>query len=126
MTTKLKNIELIAEGKCAFLKITGKLESSDYDLFVPDMERQIKQHGKINLLVHLQAFEGWTLGAAWEDTKFGAQHFGDIERLAIVGDKDWEKAMTVFVKPFTRAKVRYFDANVDGQADEAKSWVVGN
>jgi hypothetical protein len=75
------------------------------------------------MLLELIDFHGWTVGAAWEDTKFGFRHFNDIRRLAIVGDKDWEKGMAFFCKAFTTAKVRYFDANKEGQREAAKSWV---
>jgi len=28
-------------------------------------------------------FKGWTAGALWEDTKFAAKHFNDIDRIAV-------------------------------------------
>ena len=66
-------------------------------------------------------FEGWTLGAVWEDLKFGCKHFNHIERIAIVGDRKWEKAMAIVCKPFTRAKVRYFEMT---DLESASSWIV--
>ena len=57
----------------------------------------------LRILVELQDFQGWTLGALWEDTKFGTKHFNDIDRLAVVGDRRWEKYLTLFMKPFTSA-----------------------
>ena len=107
------------EGKFIHLTITGKLEKEDYDIFVPEIDQQIKQYGKVNMLLELIDFHGWTAGAAWEDTKFSLRHFNDIERLAIVGDKDWEKGMAYFSKAFTLAKVRYFDIS---ERDEAEAW----
>ena len=61
------------------------------------------------MLIELRDFRGWTVGALWEDTKFGLFHFNDIERLAIVGDQQWEKTMAAFIKPFTAATIKYFD-----------------
>ncbi len=60
------------------------------------------------------------MGAAWEDVKFDLHHFADIERLALIGENRWEAGMAVFCKPFTAAKVRYFD---DSKADEAAAWI---
>ena len=37
----------------------------------------------------------------------------------MVGDKKWQKGMSVFCKPFTTAKIRYFDV---AQAMEARAW----
>jgi hypothetical protein len=56
----------------------------------------------------------------WEDLKFDLRHFHDIERLAAIGEKAWEHAMAVFCKPFTTAKIRYFDRS---QAAEAQTWI---
>ncbi|HNO75037.1 MAG TPA: STAS/SEC14 domain-containing protein [Nitrosomonas mobilis] len=120
MTIIFKGIEIVEEGKFIHLTIAGKLEKEDYDIFAPEIDQQIKQYGKINLLVELIDFHGWTAGAAWEDTKLGVRHFNDIERLAIVGDKTWEKGMAYFSKAFTLAKVRYFDIS---ERDEAEAWI---
>jgi hypothetical protein len=65
-------------------------------------------------------FHGWEASAAWEDTKFGIKHFADIERLAMVGDKEWQDGMALFCKPFTKAMVRYFD---HAEAVEARKWL---
>ena len=65
-------------------------------------------------------FHGWEMAAAWEDTKFGMRHFHDIERLAMVGEKAWQHGMSVFCKPFTKAKIRYFDSS---EAAEADRWI---
>jgi len=65
-------------------------------------------------------FHGWTAGALWEDLKFDLKHWRDIERLAFVGDKKWEKGMAAFCKPFTKAQIQYFDM---AQLEEARGWL---
>ncbi len=117
---KIIKIEESESGKVVSLTITGKLEKEDYDFFVPETEQCIKQHGKIRMIVQLIDFHGWSVGAAWEDTKFGIKHFSDIERLAITGDRKWEKGMALFCKVFTTAKVQYFD---NSELDQAQSWI---
>ena len=79
------------------------------------MEKAIQEHGKVRLLVEMRDFHGWGVGALWEDIKFDAKHFCDFERIAMVGDKQWEKGMAVFCKPFTTAKIRYFPADQIGE-----------
>ena len=109
-----------AEGKVFAIKLSGKLTKQDYEHFVPETERRIKQHGKLRMLVQMHDFHGWDMGALWEDIKFDAKHFADIERLALVGEKKWEAGMAKFCKPFTTAKVRYFDA---ANYDDAVAWL---
>ena len=65
-------------------------------------------------------FHGWDAGALWADVKFDLKHVGDIERLAMVGDKKWEKGMSVFCRPFTTARVQYFES---AAIEEARAWL---
>ena len=72
------------------------------------------------ILKQMHDFHGWSAGALWEDLKFDVHYFRDIERLAMVGEKKWQKGMSKFCKPFTTATIRYFDRS---QEDEARTWV---
>jgi hypothetical protein len=107
-------------GNIVTLKFKGQVSKEDYAEFVPQLEYFMERGGKLRLLIELHDFEGWTLGAVWEDTKFAARHFNDIERLAVVGEARWERGMTMFVKPFTTATVKYFDMQDIGRA---RQWI---
>ena len=122
MTTQFSCIEIEEKSweNILTLRLSGRLTKEDYEQFVPEIERMIAVHDKVRILVELVDFHGWTAAAAWEDTKFGMRHFSDIERMAIVGDAAWEKGMALLLKPFTRAKVQYFDAT---QMAAAKTWL---
>ncbi len=109
-----------AGGKVVVIALSGNLTREDYERFVPEVERLIGQQGKVRMLVKMHDFHGWTTGALWSDIKFDLKHFADIERLAFVGDKRWEAGMALFCRPFTRAKVRYFDLS---KTDEALDWI---
>lgn len=104
------------ESSTLFLEISEKLRKEDYEEFIQVVESMLQKHGKIRMLVEMRDFHGWDAGALWEDIKFDVRHFNDIERLALIGDKQWQKGMAVFCKPFTKAKVRYFDASEVRQA----------
>jgi hypothetical protein len=110
----------LVEGKIIELQISGKLTRDAYEEFVPITEAAIKQHGKIRILCILHDFHGWNAGAMWEDIKFDLKHFNHIEKLAIVGESKWEHGMTVFCRPFTTAKLKYFDM---AKLDEAREWI---
>jgi len=113
-------VEKKNEGKVIEVKATGKLSKENYEQFVPEFERLVQKCGKIRVLFEMHDFHGWTAGALWQDIKFDLKHFSDIERLALVGDKKWEEGMATFCKPFTKAKIRYFD---QAEADEARQWL---
>lgn len=100
--------------------VSGALSHQDYELFLPRVERMVKEHGKIRVLMDMVDFHGWETGALWDDTKFTLQHFGHIERIAMVGDHPWEKWMSTFCRPFTSAEVRYFDWR---ELKAARAWL---
>jgi hypothetical protein len=108
------------DGKFLFIQITGKLHKSDYQHFVPIVEKAVQKHGKVRMLVQMHKFHGWDLGALWEDVKFDAKHFNQIERLAIVGETTWEKWMATFCKPFTTATIQFFSSD---RLAQARAWV---
>ncbi|MBA2114358.1 SpoIIAA family protein [Bremerella alba] len=116
-----EHVEVVHLKDLTIVRITGKLTAADYEHFVPEIEKQISEFGKLRLLVEMHNFEGWTMGALWDDVKFDAKHWGDIKRLAIVGESKWESGMAVFCKPFTSANVKYFDHT---KLEEAKKWLV--
>ena len=115
-------IQLNAEngGKVLAVSVSGKLEKADYEHLVPVFERLVRNHGKLRVLFDMTDFHGWEVGALWEDIKFDFKHFADIERLALVGDKKWQHGMATFCKPFTKAKVRYFDHT---DSAKARTWL---
>jgi hypothetical protein len=115
-------IELIESdgGNTLEVFLTGKLVKEDYATFVPAVDTAIAAHGKLRMLVVMHDFHGWTASAAWEDTKFGARHFRDLDRLALVGETKWQHGMAVFCKPFTTATVRYFEHD---KIDAARAWL---
>jgi len=102
------------------VRVSGKLAREDYDGLVPEFERLLKEHGKLRILLEMEDFHGWKACALWEDLKFDFKHFTHIEKVAMVGDKKWEKGMSIFCKPFTTAKIRYFDR---ADMDAARAWI---
>lgn len=113
-------LEKSSVGNIVTLKFRGKVSKADYEEFIPQLDYLMEKDNKLRLLIELHEFEGWTAGAMWEDTKFAARHFNDIERLAVVGDKHWENSMVTFLKPFTMAAAKYFDLQ---DIDRARQWI---
>ena len=107
-------------GKILVVHVSGKLAKADYEHFVPEFERLVREHGKLRVLFDMTGFHGWEAAAIWEELKFEAKHLANIERLAMVGDMNWQMVMTMFCKPFMKATIHYFDHR---HAAEAKKWL---
>ena len=107
-------------GTILVVQVRGKLAKADYEHFVPEFERLVRQQGKLRVLFDMTGLHSWGASALWEDIKFDIKHFADIERLAMVGEKKWQHGMAAFCKPFTRATIRYFD---HADSAEARKWL---
>jgi hypothetical protein len=112
-------IKIIADEKLFEVQVSGKLTKEFYAQFVPAVEKQLAEHGKLHIVFVMHDFHGWTAGAMWEDLKFDLKHWKDIARLALVGETKWQQGMATFCKPFTKATIRYFE---QAQLAEARLW----
>ena len=115
-------IELLTapSDKVLAFKLSGKLHDEDYKKFVPAVDEALAKDGKVRILAQFHDFHGWDAHALWDDIKFSTTHCTKIERIALVGEKKWEQWMATVCKPFTMAKVKYFDA---GELDAARKWL---
>jgi hypothetical protein len=76
----------------------------------------------LRILVEMHDFHGWTAGGLWEEIKFDARHFSDVDRLALVGETRWQELLADLCRPFTTANVRFFGAD---EASAARAWLTG-
>lgn len=98
----------------------GKLEDEDYDRIIPILQEKVRSFGKIRWYFEMRDFKGWTLSAMWKDLKIDFKNRDNLERIAMVGDRKWEKELTQLMKPFTDAQIKFFEA---GEREEAKHWI---
>ena len=115
----IEQIAQTSENVLGF-KLSGKLHDEDYKMFVPVIDAAAAKQGTIRVLAQFDDFHGWDLHALWDDIKFSTTHCTKIERIALVGDKAWEKWKAKVCKPFTMAKIRYFDVS---EIAPAKEWL---
>jgi hypothetical protein len=115
-------IEQLPTGseKILGFEMSGTLHDEDYKVFTPAIDAAIAKQGKVRLLAKFHDFQGWDLKALWDDIKFSSTHCTKIDRIALVGEKQWESWMAKVCKPFTMAKIEYFDA---AKIDDAWKWL---
>ena len=108
------------EGNLIATRATENLTEADYDKLLPLLNNIVEKYKKIRWYFEMEGFEGWTPKAFWKDLKFDVQHANDFEKVAMIGDKKWEKWMTDLMKPFTSAEVKFFDLE---EKEIAKRWI---
>ncbi len=79
-----------------------------------------EEHGDVRLLLDLTQFHWEKLSAWGEDWRFGRKFHDVITKMAIVGDKKWEKWLTKLAGPFYAKEARFFYPH---QIDEALKWL---
>jgi hypothetical protein len=104
-----------------WVKVSGKLSREEYEDLVPSWEKMIAEYGKLRLLFQMEpTFHGWGPFAAWDDVKFSVAHRDEIERVALVGAKQWHELVAKLGKLLVNSEVRYFE---EGELDDAQRWL---
>jgi hypothetical protein len=103
------------------IKVTGRLMESELAGVQHRTAAIIRAQGKVRLLVVAEAFEGWQRGGEWNDFALQKQTDPFIEKMAVVGDKQWQDLALAFtakgLRPFP---IEYF---APGEIAKARAWL---
>ena len=102
------------------LKAIGKLTHEDYEIITPMIDSALAQvkAPKVNVLMDATELEGWELRAAWDDFKLGLKHNNEFRKIAIYGNKNWQKISAKLGSWFMSGEIQYFD-----NLQDALNWV---
>ncbi len=108
-------------------KANDLLGINDYEKIHPLIHNIIKTGKKVRWYFEMDDNSISNSTGFWEDgiieMNYGSMNFthaGDIERIAIVGNRKWEKWMHSIMKPFAKAKLKYFDLH---DKEEGMKWI---
>lgn len=109
------------EGILEF-RLTGKLTARDYDtILTPVIEQALQENERLKLLMIVDdSYDGFELGAAWEDARLGLKHWSGFSRMALVTDKDWLRTAAKAIAFLMPCPVKTFDLD---DLDEARRWL---
>lgn len=110
----------VHEGNIYAVRVSGKLHHEDYQKFLPELEALLVPNEKIALLIELDDFHGSDLSAIKDDISFGLKHNDSFEKVAIVGEKKWQRWMTLFSSPFLKGDIKYFNR---AELQDAWDWL---
>ena len=117
----LEVIQDLPEGVVG-VEAKGKVQDADYsDILVPEIEKAREKYGKVWFLYVIgDDYDGYTLGAAWDDMKLGVRHPASYEKVALVTDKDWMRHSVTVFGWMIPGGVRVFGTT---QLADAREWV---
>ena len=110
-----------SSGPVVGYKFLGKVTPRDYQQLEPEIQSLVDQsEGGVCMLLDLQEFAGEEIKAWLPDLKFGHRFHDKIDKLAIVGDKRWEKWLTAIADPFYAKHAKFFKPE---EIDKAWTWL---
>jgi hypothetical protein len=98
------------EGRLTVVGIFVTLEVADFRRLEKEIEQQLREHGRIDLLVDLTGMMSYTLDVAIEDLKFSLEHARDVGRIALLSVEDSVVWTALLSRLFVRAEIRVFDS----------------
>ena len=102
------------------VEVIGTVTDDDYEkVLVPAIQNMRSRDQGIRIVYVLgNDFDGWTTGAAWEDTKLGLSELRAWQKIAVVSDKDWLRHSVTAIGWMMPGEVRAFDLDDFGAAKE--------
>jgi len=105
------------DPKLIAVKICDRITKDEFIQVKTEIEKVISQYGKFRFLIEAAGLEVPSPGFFMEDFKFILHNHKHAERVAMIGNKTWEKIWLEFVKLLTSVDVRFFDVS-----NKAEAW----
>jgi len=114
-------IEHDRESDLIVMRASDTLTPHDYENAVPELEHALElSQGALRVMIRLEDFRGWEIGALWRELEFDLKHRGDFGRIAVIGESRLEEWGTTLSAPFAKAEMRFFPTE---REDEAEAWL---
>ena len=114
-------IEHPSDRNMIIIRASGTLTTKDYEAAVPELQHAIElSDGPLRVLLRLEDFSGWEIGALWREIEFDLKYRKDFGRIAVLGDTTLEEWGTTLSAPFTKADMQFFPTE---QESEAYEWL---
>ena len=97
----------------------GEIQPTDYEVLDPILQKMIEARQPIRLLLDWTRFLGWSQESESQKFWFRIRHRGEMDRIAVVGERKWHSAVTE-VDTIVDAEVRLYDTRSE---DEAVRWL---
>jgi len=108
-------------GPALKVRLLGKLDPEAIAQAEGDLDAKIRARDGFRLLLDLSEFDGWRgVSALSAHFSLVREHAPLAERVAVIGNRAWQKMAQRLAARFLNAEVRFFD---EDDAGEAKDWL---
>lgn len=104
------------------IKAVGKVTDEDYrNIIIPAIDDMLSKNEKGKFLYYLSPeFEGFELGAMWDDLKYAAGHHEKFDKIALVGGPRWVEWTSKVFGHMVDAEIKTYE---DADIDKAWEWI---
>jgi hypothetical protein len=96
-------------GNILGFKIVGGITKKQKKQICKVLEKQIRESGKIRLFLVIEPHKTMDAESLLFDLNFTLTYSDNIERMAIIGNKVWEKTWVALFGLFSHILTQYFD-----------------
>ena len=114
--------EVLREAKIVVITPQGPLEKADFDQLSREIDPLIAANRNLaSLMIRVQAFPGWRdFAAAAAHLRFVAAHQRHIDRVAVITDSGFLKAVPSVANMFVHPEIRTFPFV---ESEQALAWL---
>lgn len=102
------------------VRVSKKFTSNDFDLYRSSVKERMEKYGSARLYFEMVDFHGWGVGSFIENAVFDVVHRKQFGKVAMVGDKVWQKWAARLASPVKKEGIKYFDIK---EKEVAMKWV---
>jgi stage II sporulation SpoAA-like protein len=107
-------------GNILGFKIVGGITKKQKKQICEVVERQIRKSGKIRLFLVIEPRKNMDAESLLFDLNFTLSYADNIERMALIGNKVWEKTWIALFGLFSHIRTQYFDRS---EIEGAWKWI---
>ncbi|MHB8766580.1 MAG: SpoIIAA family protein [Deferrisomatales bacterium] len=107
-------------GNCVGLRVWGSVTRRDLQELRALLEGALERHGTLRVLVAADGLSGVKAGALFRELEPALRHLPRIERVAVVGGREWASWWEPMAARVERPQVRFFDA---GETAAGWAWL---
>lgn len=115
------DVKEVMNSDILVMRVTGKLTKDDLDKLISPLQKHVKNSDNSHLPMIMENFKGWESAAAfWKNLKLDAEYIGHLDKIALVGDEQWEQWLIYLMNTLAKAEMKFFETD---EADSARNWI---
>ena len=110
-------------GKVLGLKVTGRVKKEDYEGLTEMVREIVDREREVDLLLDMEEFDWAEINAWGADWRFSREFHDNMKRMAIVGNKRWQRFVTTIADPLFINEANFYAVE---DRDDAWEWLLGS